>query len=943
MDFAVSLDSTLKNISELETGKGTPAKRIRSEIEFAQKFSKLFPDKKAKWEKMILQAAELVRDKLSVKGPIEIAAVVAEAEEIMSPIGKAAKEYTIHCCGHSHIDMDWMWTWQETISTSHDTYTTVNRLMDEFPEFRFCQSQASIYTAMEEYCPEVFENIRKRIKEGRWDPTASMWVEGDKNMASGEILCRHLLYTRRYFKEHLGLPYDAIKIDWECDTFGHAHTLPTILSRGGVTRYYHVRTGPKKWLFWWEAPDGSRILNFHDKYSYNGRIHAGMADGLVDFIEETGLKEWMYMYGVGDHGGGPTRRDLMQAREMGSWSIYPNLKMSTTDTFFSAVEKAKPDLPVYNQELNFEFDGCYTSQSNVKRANRVSENILPEVEAISVAAGALTGLPYPADDIQRAWRMAMFSQFHDILPGSGIHATYERAQGNFQEIKAIAGTIRTRALRKLAAVVDTSRASGVEPPKGTAGASIGDSFGAGVGDLTMPGAVSAYSMGGLDAEPVLVFNQLGFPRSEVVMAKIWDKEIPADRIAVCDDKGNVTAGQVIETGGFWGHKFVKVAFPAKDVPGIGYKVYTIQRTAVPVQAEGARKADHNVMENEFLRVEVDPASGAIKHLIEKSSGYDYVPEGQLMGVLELCEEVPHGMSAWRIGQIKRLTRLDQDGCLKETQKGPHRCAVKTDRKVGDSRVSVEIGLDAGSWMVDFTVKTRWVERGTPETCIPMLRIAFPTRLADPKATYEIPFGSIQRPVDGREVPALKWADISGDRVSADGACGVTMVNADKYGHSADGNILRLTLIRSSYDPDPLPEMGDHNIRLAIMPHDGSCSVSDATRAGAGFNLPFNIANTDIHKGKLAPSKGFVEVLSKNVMLAAVKKAEDSKAVIVRLYEMEGKNTTAKVRISDIVKPGASAKEVDLLEQPLKASTAKMTGDTLTVKIPAHGIASVMIG
>ena len=432
MDFVKWLDDLFCDYSQLEGGVPHFMRRFRSELEFASKFAELFPEKQAEWRKLILKAGNYVRDTLNAAGAIDFENMVYDAEKIMAPIGKAAKQYTIHCCGHAHIDMNWMWPWQETISVSHDTFSTVDKLMDEFPEFHFSQSQASTYIGMEEYCPEVFERIKKRIKEGKWEPTASMWVEGDKNLASGEILCRHLLYTRRYFKERFGLPYDAIKIDWECDTFGHAHTLPAILNRGGVTRYYFHRTGPQQWLYWWQAPDGSKVLAFRDKLGYNGQIDAWIGQWLVDYVKETGLKDWMYLYGVGDHGGGPTRRDLMRARQLNSWPIFPNVKLSTTDAYFSAVEKS-PNIPVVNGELNYVFEGCYTSQSNIKRANRVSENILPEIEAISLVAGATAGFPYPTDDIRRGWRHAMFNQFHDILPGSGIHATYEYAQGLFQD------------------------------------------------------------------------------------------------------------------------------------------------------------------------------------------------------------------------------------------------------------------------------------------------------------------------------------------------------------------------------------------------------------------------------------------------------------------------------------------------------------------------------
>ncbi len=953
MAFPESLDSTLRGISETEMGATPMVQRIRQEIDFAKAFVDLYPDNKNKWQNLILKAAGIVKDRLSAGGAIDLAAVIGEAEEIMAPIGAEAKTYTVHCCGHAHIDMNWLWPWQETISVTHDTFKTVDRLMDEFPDFKFSQSQASTYIGMEEFCPEIFETIKKRIDEGRWEPTASMWVEGDKNMAAGEIICRHMLYTRRYFNERFGLPYDAIKIDWECDTFGHPHTLPGILNRGGVTRYYFHRTGPQKWLYWWQSPDGSRVLAFRDKLGYNGAIVPEIIPWLVDYAKETGLKDWMFMYGVGDHGGGPTRRDLMRAAELNSWPIYPTIKLSTTDEFYSTVEKQADKIPVVDGELNFVFEGCYTSQSNIKRANRVSENILPEVEAISLVAGAAAGFPYPVDQVRKGWRMAMFNQFHDILPGSGIHATYEYAQGLFQEIQAIAGAVRTRALRQLAAKIDTSKASGIEPPTGNMGAGLGDSAGAGAGDPGIPGGVSAYAVGATFAEPVVVFNQLAFPRSEMVYAKVWNKEFPHDRIAVHDENGNVTSGQVVGQGGYWGHNFITVAFPAADVPATGYKVYTIDRVATPVSTEGVKLTQKGeqftsgvspvTMENEFLSVEIDPPSGAIKHLIDKSTGYDYVPEGQLLGVLEHVHEISKGMTAWTIGKIDRVDVLSQDGDLNVGQRGPHRASVVTKRKVGDSTVSVEIGLNAGSPMVDFAVQVHWVEIGTPEKGIPQLRIAFPTRISDPKATYEIPFGSIRRPANGQEVPALKWADLSGDRIGAKGSCGITMVNADKYGHNADENTLRLTLLRSSFDPDPIPETGDHTIRLAIIPHDGPVSVSTAMRQGAAFGLPMNVASTDIHKGTLPPSKGFAEVLTPNVMPAAIKKAEDSDALIVRVYEVEGKDTEARIRLTDLVKPGTPARQVDLMEQPLPKLKAKMEGDTLVVKVPAYGIASVMVG
>lgn len=955
MEFAASLENALKGVAKSEAENAALLQRLKIEIEFARQFAELYPDKKAKWLKLVLKAAETVEQRLSADGPVDLAAIVEEVEEIMSPIGEVAKEYTIHCAGHAHIDMNWMWSWPETVDVSRDTFATVDKLMDEFPEFRFSQSQASTYIAMQKYHPEIFELIKKRVKSGQWDVTASMWVEGDKNIISGESLCRHLLYTRQYLKETMDLEPEDIKIDWSPDTFGHAHTVPGILTRGGVTRYYHMRTGPGPWLYKWRSPDGSEILVFNDKdrHGYNGPIYPEIFLTMVEYAKETGLKDFLCMYGVGDHGGGPTRRDLRKAREIAEWPIFPVLKLSTTDEFYSAVEKANPDLPVIDKDLNFIFEGCYTSQSNIKYANRVSEIALPETETIALIGGREGDLEYPGDFLRRAWRWTLFNHFHDILPGSGVKGTYEYSQGLFQETQAAYRSIQARALRQLASKVNTAGAVG---KTSTIGSGFGDGLGAGAGDPGVPGGVTAYNAGAADAEPIMIYNQKAWPRTETVYAKVWNKQIIDDRVIVRDSDGKETKGQVVGRGNYWGHDFATVAFKAEKVPATGYKVYAIDNAPTPMKVEGAdisrmmgdvygiafpNPSGPRVMENEFLSVEMDFPSGAIRHLIDKETGIDYVPEGKLLGLLEAYQETPHGMTAWIIGQTSEVTPLTSGGDLQVSQYGPNRVAVKTTRKYRDSSMTLEVGLSAGSRAVEFRLTTRWVERGTPETGVPMLKVAFPLNVKDGVPTYEIPFGSQQREQSEQEIPALKWADLSGK--AGKGKAGITVVNDSKYGHSCYDDTLRVTLIRSSYDPDPLPEVKDHEIKWAVITHKGECDVVAATRAGEEFNSPMAVVSATVQEGDLPAEKSYVECLTPNVFISTVKKAEDSDALVLRLVEMTGKDTDADVRITDLVSPGTPVRVVDLLERPVKGAHAKMTGDVLSVKVPAYGITSVMVG
>ncbi len=613
--------------------------RFSHEIRFARRLIDAKPERKEEWHPFIDKAMEYVESEVK-KRRVDMGSVVEEAEKILKPIGKAAKEYTLYCVAHAHIDMNWMWNWPETVSVTNDTFSTMDKLMDEFPEFHFSQSQASTYMVLKDYLPELYERVKERVGEGRWEITANTWVECDKNLACGEILCRHLLYTKQFISREFDLPLDAIKIEWEPDLFGHAHTVPGILARAGVKRYYFCRGGKGHSLFWWQGKDGSRVLAFDDGVLwYNGEIGMDRAGAgapfpdmtrlMFDFEKATGLKEYLFVYGVGDHGGGPTRRDLVLAAEMNSWPIFPNIKLSTTEEFFSNIEPRLPDnLPVVDDELNFVFRGCYTSQTNIKRANRYGENRLMEAECAAVIASRVLGMPYPSDDLLIGWRNTMFNQFHDIIPGSGVKATYEYAQGLFQEVLARTGMIKTRSLRALAARVDTTGMDGL-PEGEEPGDKVGVGIGAGAGHESALGSVSTLSGGAVSSDPFLVFNPNPWIRDDLAVVKVWDRDIPGDRVKVTSSSGEGFSGQVMERGNFWGHRFVSVAFPVEKLPPTGYRIYSVARSYTPVPSRsGISTNGFNAIENEFLRVEVDQRSGAISKLYDKRAGCDLVPEGR---------------------------------------------------------------------------------------------------------------------------------------------------------------------------------------------------------------------------------------------------------------------------------------------------------------------------
>jgi alpha-mannosidase len=942
--------------------------RFLSELEFAEGLANLVGKKAATgWPKLLDQAYEKVAKVVLSGSQDAIEQAVRDAEGILAPVGKVAKTYMIHCAGHGHIDMNWMWSWPETVGVTNDTFLTVLKLMDEFDDFCYTQSQASVYALTREYNPELFARIQRRVKEGRWEVAASHWVEGDKNIGSGEALARHLLYTRQFMKEHMGLAAEDVEVDWSPDTFGHALTIPSIDARGGVKYYYMCRGGnwEKPPVFWYKSPDGSRILVNLETTWYNDHVGPHNAMAMLKFCGKTGLRDWLNVYGVGDHGGGPTRRDILRCHEMDGWPIYPTFRLTTTRNYYKILEENGEKWPVIDRELNFEFTGCYTTQTQIKRNNRLGENYMIEAEIAASLATRALGRDYPAQVLRDRWTDVLFSHFHDILPGSGVAETRQYNQGSFQKIAAAAAMIKTNSLRAIAAEADTSFAG----PLGQAAAVAGRSslaIGGGAGRGTYWGGLSEAGHVVEGPRPFVVFNPTAWDRTGVVQASLWDADTGAEgtdlkhkNFVVRTADGKVLPAQKVNTGDYWGHRYVEVVFPAQ-VNALGYNTYVVEEGQV-TGFEPPVKASENPprhepagpglppLENEFLLVEFDKLTGGVSRLLDKKSGRNLVDAANPLGVLEYVLERPWGMSAWVIAPLQECLYPVQAYSLRNTQQGPFQATVEAKLKVKDSHVTVTYSLKAGQPWLEVAVQAHWVEIGTKEKGAPGLRMRFPLALADAKGLYEIPFGSIERDLNqGEEVPALRWVDITGQTAggragAGANAAGCAVANDSKYGYSLDGSTLRATLIRSSYDPDPIPEVGDHTIRFAVMPHAARPATADLVRFGAAFNHPLQVVATDVHKGDLKAGEQGVEVTPGNVVLTSLKKAESGEGFVLRFQETAGKAATVQVSPSAaLLGRVLGAVEVDLLERPVAKGSAVKAAGGFRVKIPAFGIASVLV-
>jgi len=942
--------------------------RFKSQLNFAEFLCEKHKDKAEDWRKLMKKAVEVVEGSIK-NGHIGLSKANQKAEKILAPISKVAKEYTVYCVGHAHIDMNWMWSWPETVATTNDTFTTVLHLMDEFPEFIFSQSQASVYKIMEQHNPSLLEQIVQKVKEGRWEVTASHWVEGDKNIASAESLCRHLLYTRKYMQDLFGLSPEDIPIDWSPDTFGHAHTVPTYLVRGGIKYLYlhrpgaHTEPQPRPQAFWWKAPDGSKVLVRNDmRLGYNGQINPSLVpNSLQTFVNETGLNFSMFVYGVGDHGGGPTRRDLVRLMDMNSWTVYPNIKPATAKEFYQRLEEEGKELPVIDCELNFEFSGCYTTQSLIKKANRYAEKKLVDAESANTLTWACGIDAYPNAELEEGWRDTLFSHFHDILPGSGVHDTRTYTHGLYQKTVAMTTVKETSALRSLAEKIDTSSAK-VEVDEDLPSGRYPISMGAGIGYNTANGNCSQYNFGkGSDHRPYLVFNTIPLEREEIIEAVVWDRawgwgDNDAGNLPFCvvTSDGETVSTQTVETGNYWGHQFVKLAFPVK-VPALGYSLYIIKEERCNPSPKGAWQTGfkHHCgysyyerspegIENDFVSVELDMKTGGIESLIDKRTNTVIIDSADPAPILEYGVERMRSMNAWLIEHTGGWKNLNLKS-IKRGLDGPYKATIDAEFQFEQSDFTVTYELRANDPNIYIHIRGTWFQRATSQG-VPVLRFSVPLAFKDPKTRYEIPFGALDRDMKhGEEVPALRWAQVIGEAQEQDKQPGCLLLNDSKHGHSFVDNRLNLTLIRSSSNPDPLPEIGQHEIHLALQPFTGEMSVKSATAQAKAFNHELKVVNTDAHDGEFPASAGFIKNESDTVVLNAIKKAEEENALILRLYESSGKNTTAKIIFNqELIGKINEVVEVDLLERPVKSSSLETDDSSFTVEVPARGITSVMV-
>lgn len=786
---------------------------------------------------------------------------IEDSHEALKGLDDLFKRYTISLTANAHIDMAWLWDVEETKQVCHDTFRSVLNLMNEYPDFVFAHSQAQSYMWVEQLWPDMFEEIRARVAEGRWEIVGGMWVEPDCNLPSGESFVRQVVYGKRYFREKFGVD---VTLGWNPDSFGYNWSMPQVYKKCGIDAFLTQKltwNDTNVWphrAFWWESPDGSRIFSYFPT-GYVGFVESnGLIADLVTFSKATGYQRTDHLYGLGDHGGGPSREMLDRAGKLSSLSPYPRVQHQKARDFIDTlIAEIGPDkkVPVWASELYLEYHrGTFTSQAKIKKGNREAERLLRRLEACSVAASR-KGLSYPSAGLAGLWQKTLFNQFHDILPGSCIGAAAEDAWADYAAIQSDGGALLDKALEAI----------------------VGDG----------PG--------------IAVFNALNYPRGGVVAVAAASLSAPFGApVSVTGPDGAVVPSQwVREDDG------EHLLFRAGSVPALGYAVYTVSPKAEA--AEAAVWAAEGVLENDLVRVEV-AGDGTFRSVYDKANGREALARGEAGNVLQVFVDKPEKWDAWEIdaGFEADVTELRDPVEAEVLESGPVRARIRTKRTWGSSTFVQDIMLYAGSPRIDIRTRVDWQERQK------MLKVLFPVDVYAPEATYEIPFAAIARSTGNEtsvekaqfEVPALQWADLSA------GGYGVSLLNDCKHGHDIKGNRMRLTLLRSPISPDPNCDRGEHVFTYSLFPHAGDWRKGGTYRAAFELNDPLFTRPAAV-RGAV----GFLEIGPENVLVSAVKKAEDSDDVIVRFFETAGADTTATLRFAE---PPEAAWETDMMENDLAA-------------------------
>lgn len=775
----------------------------------------------------------------------------------------------VKCVGHTHIDTAWLWRLKNTREKCSRSFSTVLRLMEQYPEYIFLQTQPQLYQYIKDDFPEIYEQIKQRIKDGRWEPDGGMWVEADCNLTSGESLTRQLLIGTKFFREEFGKEVEYL---WLPDVFGYSWALPQILRKSGIDMFMTTKISWNQYnrmphdTFEWIGIDGSKVLTHFITtpdpwstegswfYTYNGQLTPKTVKGVWDAYSEKDInQELLICYGYGDGGGGVNRDTLEQRRRIDRIPGLPELKTSTASEFFEdlkqTIRSSDNHVPEWDGELYLEYHrGTYTSHGYNKKTNRKLEFLYREAEWLTSMVAILKSDFYTAkqNELTEGWKIILTNQFHDIIPGSSIHEVYEDSKVDYKKAENIALEVEKNAFEMIL---------------------------------------------NQDSESYTVVNNSNWKRSETV-------DIYTDKMGCFTDiDGNILKSQKIKDG---------YSVFVRDVPSFGYTTVYFKQNELHTE-NSVFSVDEKVIDTPYYLVRFNEF-GQIASLYDKQNCAQILKEGECANILQIFEDKPMGNDAWDI-DIYYQEKMKEIRDLKKfevVENGSLKLEIHMDWKFDKTSISQNVVFYADSRRIDFKTWVDWKQVHQ------LLKAAFPVDIRSTYATYDIQYGNAKRPNNWNtswelakfETVAHKWVDLSEHNY------GVSLMNDCKYGHDIKGNLLRITLLKAATHPDYLQDQEEHEFTYSLLPHKGDFVTGETEKEAFALNQPLTVTFGKAVKERYS----FIELDNEYIEIDAVKQSEDKKYLVVRFHEYSGAKQNLKIKFGFDIE---GYMESDMMERPLE--------------------------
>lgn len=773
------------------------------------------------------------------------------------------------CIGHTHIDIAWWWTVEQTKEKAVRSFSSMLSLMDEYPDFKFMSSQPQLYKFVKERYPEVYEKIKSKIKSGNWEAEGGMWLEADCNVTSGESLVRQILHGKKFFKEEFNI--DS-KVVWLPDVFGYSGALPQIMQKCGIQYFMTTKIAWNQYnqfpydTFWWQGIDGTKIFTHlittqnanqsKDSFftTYNGLLDAVSLIRSYERYQQKELNNDMLIsYGYGDGGGGTTREMIEIGKRMQKGIIgSPKVRFESSTVYFDQLYnklKSNPKLPKWAGELYLEYHrGTYTSMARNKRSNRKCELLWQDVEFFSIWAKEL-GVSYPKEEIYKSWENILLNQFHDILPGSSIKEVYDVTKLEYEALESNAKNIIQEKVNFIA-----------------------DNLAGRPNDIVF-------------------FNTLSFNRSDIAVLD-WEVD------GLIDENNNPIKLQKTSDN--------KTILFLESIKPKGAKVCSI----APYASFGKSfTINSNSIETPFYIIEFDDRL-QFTRIYDKEASREVLKENCIGNVLHAYEDKPMYYDNWDIDiyYTEKSWIIDNVLSSEWIEVGPVRATLLVKRQFLDSIINQKIHFYADKKPIEFETYVDWKQFNV------LLKAEFDVDINTTEATFDIQFGNIKRSTHKNtswdkarfEVCGHKWVDIS------EGDYGFSLMNDSKYGHSVNEGKIGLTLLKSGTCPNPDTDQEEHNFTYAIYPHFGDVSTSNTHELALMLNVPiYSAKKNNLRETYLTNS--LASVNADNVIIETIKESEDGSGVIIRLYEYKNRRTNVEFTW---YKDVTQILECDLLENKL---------------------------